>query len=190
MDTRAPSTRPSRVWPIAWPIARILDAVLGSEGTTRFNRAEIVTLAKIHSRGKDGKDKHHHEHKHGVKQQEGASVEDLDQLHECLRTDEVDMVQGVLQLREIKASEKMCPMDKVDMLSCEDHMDMDTMDTDEHHRTAVQLYACMRARIACACAVRHNSGVSAAPGGLVETCMQNLLAALGAWAKLLHHRRP
>jgi CBS domain containing-hemolysin-like protein len=41
------------LYPVAWPISRLLDAFLGEEHPERFNKAELRALVKLHMRDRD-----------------------------------------------------------------------------------------------------------------------------------------
>lgn len=100
--------------PIAWPIAWILDNTLGEEHENRFNRAELRTLIKIHSReammasmGSPASARGH------------TDIDDLTEISEALKNDEVIMVKGVLELRDELAQKHMTPINETRMISTE-----------------------------------------------------------------------
>ncbi|CAM9621682.1 unnamed protein product, partial [Choristocarpus tenellus] len=90
--------------PLAWPIAWVLDRVLGIEGLKRYNRAEIGALMEV---------------------QQELSTNDIKT--QPLHPDEVAIVNGVLQTAEKCVSQAMITMGKVFCLSTVDRLDSDTM---------------------------------------------------------------
>ncbi|CBJ32337.1 conserved unknown protein [Ectocarpus siliculosus] len=90
--------------PVAWPIAWMLDRVLGIEGFKRYNRAEISALVEV---------------------QQELSCEDVTNLP--LHADEVSIVNGVLLTAEKSVAEAMITMDKVFCLGINEKLDANTM---------------------------------------------------------------
>ncbi|KAJ1310785.1 hypothetical protein OPQ81_009305 [Rhizoctonia solani] len=80
--------------PIAWPIAKLLDWVLGNDETNTYKKAELKSFLQFH--------------------REGA---------EPLRDDEISILNGVLSLNEKKVSEIMTPMDDVVTLASDTILD-------------------------------------------------------------------
>ncbi|CAM9550249.1 unnamed protein product, partial [Scytosiphon promiscuus] len=89
---------------VAWPIAWMLDRVLGIEGFKRYNRAEIAALVEV---------------------QHELSHEDADS--PSLHVDEVSIVNGVLLTAQRSVSEAMITMDKVFCLETEEKLSGNTM---------------------------------------------------------------
>ncbi|CAN0446263.1 unnamed protein product, partial [Ectocarpus sp. 12 AP-2014] len=90
--------------PVAWPIAWMLDRVLGIEGFKRYNRAEIAALVEV---------------------QQELSCEDVTNLP--LHADEVSIVNGVLLTAEKSVAEAMITIDKVFCLGVKEKLDANTM---------------------------------------------------------------
>lgn len=67
--------------PIAWPIAKLLDYVLGANETHTYKKAELKSFLQFHRQGE-----------------------------EPLRDDEISILNGVLELNNKKAEEIMTPM--------------------------------------------------------------------------------
>jgi len=78
------------VYPLAWPIAKFLDCILGHGGGNHFlyKKSELTTLINIHS------------------QEQGGD----------LNIDEVTIMQGALRLRTMTVSQCLTPMKQVFML--------------------------------------------------------------------------
>jgi len=107
--------------PIAWPIAWILDNTLGNHGNMRFNRGELRTLIAIH-----GQTAMHRSMSDGS-DDEIVDQDDIEALNNALVDDEVDMVKGVLQLRDQHASQHMTPIKDVKMVSIKAVLDEELM---------------------------------------------------------------
>lgn len=87
--------------PIAWPIGKLLDFLLGSEHSALFRRAQLKALVDVHSSsaGFGG----------------------------TLSEQEIAVIRGALDLTSKTADKSMTPLDKVFMLSSEDRLDERTM---------------------------------------------------------------
>eukprot|EP00467_Chlorarachnion_reptans_P013443 CAMPEP_0114536462 /NCGR_PEP_ID=MMETSP0109-20121206/29017_1 /TAXON_ID=29199 /ORGANISM="Chlorarachnion reptans, Strain CCCM449" /LENGTH=425 /DNA_ID=CAMNT_0001720205 /DNA_START=15 /DNA_END=1288 /DNA_ORIENTATION=- len=87
-------------YPISYPIARLLDCILGEEGHyTFFRRAELKTLIEIHNMNKGGN----------------------------LLIDEVTIMQGALDLKTKTCEDIMTDFPEVFMISKDRTLDVDTM---------------------------------------------------------------
>ncbi|KAI8687289.1 hypothetical protein NCS56_00301400 [Fusarium sp. Ph1] len=88
--------------PISWPIAKLLDWILGEDHGTLYKKSGLKTLVTLHK--------------------------SLGELSERLNQDEVTIITAVLDLKDKPVAEVMTPMDDVYTLS-EDHiLDEKTMD--------------------------------------------------------------
>lgn len=87
--------------PIAWPISRVLDWVLGREHSTIFRRAQLKALVDLHS------------------QRAGYGG--------TLSEDETHIIRGALDLTNKTALKAMTPLDKVFMLAAEEQLDEKTL---------------------------------------------------------------
>jgi len=85
--------------PIAWPIAKLLDYVLGANETNTYKKAELKSFLQFHRQGE-----------------------------EPLRDDEISILNGVLELNNKKAEEIMTPMKDVVTLSSDAILDHPMMD--------------------------------------------------------------
>ncbi|KAI0369876.1 DUF21-domain-containing protein [Pilatotrama ljubarskyi] len=85
--------------PIAWPIAKLLDYVLGHDETHTYKKAELKSFLAFHRQGE-----------------------------EPLRDDEISILNGVLELNNKKAEQIMTPMEDVFTLSADRVLDHDTVD--------------------------------------------------------------
>nr|XP_018673090.1 DUF21 domain-containing protein At4g33700 isoform X2 [Ciona intestinalis]XP_026696468.1 DUF21 domain-containing protein At4g33700 isoform X2 [Ciona intestinalis]XP_026696469.1 DUF21 domain-containing protein At4g33700 isoform X2 [Ciona intestinalis] len=88
--------------PISWPLAKILDCVLGKEHTTFFRRAELSALVSLH-------------------RTEGQENE------EPLTADEVTVIKGALAMRDKQVKQVCTPMESVFSLDVNGVMDQTTM---------------------------------------------------------------
>ncbi|KAG8729512.1 hypothetical protein FRC12_020914 [Ceratobasidium sp. 428] len=87
--------------PIAWPIAKLLDWVLGKDEENTYKKAELKSFLQFHREGQ-----------------------------EPLRDDEISILNGVLSLNEKKVSQIMTPIEDVVTLSSDtilDHKRVDAM---------------------------------------------------------------
>ncbi|KAH7161373.1 hypothetical protein EDB81DRAFT_643634 [Dactylonectria macrodidyma] len=88
--------------PVSWPIAKLLDWILGEDHGTLYKKSGLKTLVTLHK--------------------------SLGELSERLNQDEVTIITAVLDLKDKPVAEVMTPMDDVFTLS-EDHvLDEKTMD--------------------------------------------------------------
>ncbi|KAH9891187.1 hypothetical protein C8Q73DRAFT_792624 [Cubamyces lactineus] len=85
--------------PIAWPIAKLLDYVLGHDEAHTYKKAELKSFLAFHRQGE-----------------------------EPLRDDEISILNGVLELNNKKAEDIMTPMQDVVTLSADRVLDHDTVD--------------------------------------------------------------
>ncbi|ORY34620.1 hypothetical protein BCR39DRAFT_585588 [Naematelia encephala] len=88
-------------YPLAWPIAKLLEYILGAHHGIIYRRSELRELIKMHAAGGEG----------------GG---DLD-------LDTVTMAQGALSLASKTVKEAMTPIDKVFMLPIEAKLDYETL---------------------------------------------------------------
>ena len=75
------SLKPSQTAPIAWPIAKLLDRILGASETHTYKKAELKSFLQFHRQGE-----------------------------EPLRDDEISILNGVLELNNKRAESIMTPM--------------------------------------------------------------------------------
>ncbi|QRV76823.1 hypothetical protein RhiJN_04838 [Ceratobasidium sp. AG-Ba] len=97
--------------PIAWPIAKLLDWVLGQDEENTYKKAELKSFLQFHREGQ-----------------------------EPLRDDEISILNGVLSLNEKKVSQIMTPMEDVVTLSSDtilDHKRVDAILTSGYSRFPV-----------------------------------------------------
>ncbi|KAI0668591.1 hypothetical protein C8Q78DRAFT_232862 [Trametes maxima] len=85
--------------PIAWPIAKLLDYVLGHDETHTYKKAELKSFLAFHRQGE-----------------------------EPLRDDEISILNGVLELNTKKAEQIMTPMEDVFTISADRVLDHATVD--------------------------------------------------------------
>lgn len=90
--------------PVAWPTAKLLDWLLGEEHGTTYKKAGLKTLVQLHKTL-------------------GTSPA------ERLLEDEVNIIQGVLDLKEKSVSDVMTPMQDVFTMSADTVLDERMMDT-------------------------------------------------------------
>jgi len=80
--------------PIAWPIAKLLDRILGANETHTYKKAELKSFLQFHRQGE-----------------------------EPLRDDEISILNGVLELNNKRAETIMTPMKDVVTVSADDVLD-------------------------------------------------------------------
>ncbi|KAI0691244.1 hypothetical protein C8T65DRAFT_745517 [Cerioporus squamosus] len=85
--------------PIAWPIAKLLDYVLGHNEAHTYKKAELKSFLAFHRQGE-----------------------------EPLRDDEISILNGVLELNNKKVEQIMTPMEDVVTISADRILDHDTVD--------------------------------------------------------------
>ncbi|XP_038059618.1 DUF21 domain-containing protein At4g33700-like [Patiria miniata] len=90
-------------FPIAWPISKVLDCILGHEHGTFFRRAELSAMVSIHKE----------------KQQENE---------EPLTEDEVLIIQGALSMRNKVVKDALVPLESIFMLDAQRRMDAECME--------------------------------------------------------------
>lgn len=87
------------LFPIAWPISLLLNAILGREIGPIYSREELKTLMDIHKRNRHGD----------------------------LTDDETVIIEGALDFSQKTAKEIMTPIDKVFALDIERNLDLNTL---------------------------------------------------------------
>ncbi|XP_022094756.1 DUF21 domain-containing protein At4g14240-like isoform X2 [Acanthaster planci] len=90
-------------FPIAWPISKVLDCILGHEHGTFFRRAELGALVSIHK-------------------------EKQEQNEEPLTEDEVLIIQGALSMRSKVVKDALVPLESIFMLDARSRMDAECME--------------------------------------------------------------
>lgn len=101
------------LYPISYPIAKLLDCCLGEEMGLRYRHAELKALVSL---------QHHRSHK----SHEGkASIWEGE--HPGLTDDEVTIIHGALAMKKLTVGDIMIPLNKVFMLSMDAVLDPDTM---------------------------------------------------------------
>eukprot|EP00397_Hematodinium_sp_SG-2012_P021873 GEMP01022628.1.p1 GENE.GEMP01022628.1~~GEMP01022628.1.p1 ORF type:complete len:479 (+),score=94.54 GEMP01022628.1:63-1499(+) len=98
------------LFPIAKPIALILDMWLGHEDKGRYNKAELKALVALHK-----------------EQMNSDNISHLRGRNEQLSTNEALVMQGALDLNNKRVESVMLPMDKVKMLEKCKVLDLDAM---------------------------------------------------------------
>ena len=88
--------------PVAWPIAKLLDRILGEDRGTFYKKAGLKTLVNLHK--------------------------NLGAAGEQLNSDEVTIISAVLDLKEKHVGSIMIPMEDVFTMSVDDVLDEQTMD--------------------------------------------------------------
>jgi len=91
-------------FPVSWPLAKILDCVLGKDHATFFRRAELKALVAIHK-------------------------EEDRENEEPLTNDEVMVIQGALSMKEKTVRQICTPLPEVFYVDINGVMDEDMMDT-------------------------------------------------------------
>lgn len=119
-------------YPIAYPMGKMLDYVLGHEDDDNFSRDEISALVKImRTKGTvQIKDYFHvdpHSDRASIEFNQATTVAQLSG-GEVLSAHEADVITGVLGLTKITVKDVCKPMSKVAMLSTEQLLDRETID--------------------------------------------------------------
>jgi len=91
------------LFPVAGPIAWMLDRCLGAEHGSRYRRAELKALVGLHIAAEN------HDQQHG------------------LTTDEVTIIQGALEMKNLNVENCMISLDKVFMLNLDTVLDDDCL---------------------------------------------------------------
>jgi hypothetical protein len=94
--------------PIAWPIAKLLDYLLGEEHGTMYRRGELKTFVGLHKKNMINN---------------GAGLEDT-----ALNDDEVTIISSVLELSDKPISDLMTPVEKLYSLSADTILDKAKVD--------------------------------------------------------------
>eukprot|EP01113_Clastostelium_recurvatum_P035190 TRINITY_DN486_c0_g1_i2.p1 TRINITY_DN486_c0_g1~~TRINITY_DN486_c0_g1_i2.p1 ORF type:complete len:554 (+),score=134.04 TRINITY_DN486_c0_g1_i2:68-1729(+) len=104
------------LFPLGWPISKLLDAILGKEHGTFFRRAELKELVHIHA-------------------------EDIHApFGENLTYDEVRIIKGALDMKEKSVHDCLTPADKIFAVNIDDRLDRDMLIKiveSGHHRIPV-----------------------------------------------------
>ena len=116
-------------YPIAYPLAKALDYILGEDEEDQYNRDEISAMVKIIR-------------DEGLKQQlqTGYSAPVVGEGEDILSEGEASVITGVLGLAKIKIKDACVPLAKVNMLSTEqvfDSVTIDAIDKVGHSRLPV-----------------------------------------------------
>jgi len=116
-------------YPIAYPLAKALDYILGEDEEDQYNRDEISAMVKIIR-------------DEGLKQQlqTGYSAPVVGEGEDILSEGEASVITGVLGLAKIKIRDACVPLAKVNMLSTEqvfDSVTIDAIDKVGHSRLPV-----------------------------------------------------
>ena len=94
--------------PIAWPIAKLLDSLLGEEHGTMYRRGELKTFVGLHK-------------KNMINHGEGLA-------DAALNDDEVTIISSVLELSDKPISDLMTPVEKLYSLSADTILDRKQVD--------------------------------------------------------------
>lgn len=108
-------------YPIAFPLAKILDNILGHEDDDVFNRDEISAMVRIF-RNKGSIP--FHEYIGDFRRSKPESI----QRDEVISSNEVDVITGVLGLSKLLAKDICIPMERVVMLSSDQVLNQETID--------------------------------------------------------------
>jgi metal transporter CNNM len=98
-------------FPISFPIAKLLDHLVGKHSKSRFVNTDLKGLIELHTLEALAK----------LSKEQGHSME---QTHEIgLRNEQADLMISALEIKERKALELMIPLDKVFMIDSEEPLD-------------------------------------------------------------------
>ena len=99
--------------PIAWPISKLLDFALGHSQVESFQRAELKALIRMHGSSQDHQEHEDEQLDHRVDL--GQTATNILQLG-GLSTDEITIMQGVLDVSIVSCGDAMLPIERADML--------------------------------------------------------------------------
>eukprot|EP00753_Platysulcus_tardus_P011914 PLAT3323.19.p1 GENE.PLAT3323.19~~PLAT3323.19.p1 ORF type:complete len:495 (+),score=183.70 PLAT3323.19:27-1487(+) len=114
------------LFPIAWPLGKLLDLVLGEDHATNYKRSELKALIALHRASVHG-DHAASAHGSGAGGAGGKARSKSAPAVDSLSTDEVTIMTGVLDMMSKSVEDAMTPLDDVFALSMEDRMDEETM---------------------------------------------------------------
>uniref|UniRef100_A0A6B2L372 CNNM transmembrane domain-containing protein n=1 Tax=Arcella intermedia TaxID=1963864 RepID=A0A6B2L372_9EUKA len=102
------------LFPIAWPVAKILDAIHGPASYSITSRPALKELVQVYTE---------------QNQDEGTNREDplVAAAAATLSGDEVNIILGAMNMREMMVSQAMTPLDEVFMLSDRQEIDLQTI---------------------------------------------------------------
>eukprot|EP01029_Cantina_marsupialis_P015053 TRINITY_DN329_c1_g1_i1.p1 TRINITY_DN329_c1_g1~~TRINITY_DN329_c1_g1_i1.p1 ORF type:complete len:491 (-),score=129.51 TRINITY_DN329_c1_g1_i1:265-1737(-) len=109
---------------LAWPISKLLDALLGVDHLGRYNRPELKALIKLHVDNQIGKVSSKYQ---SPQLSNGDDDEDESSHDGGLSLEEANIVHGALELKSLPAKDTLIPLHKVFMLSTDDLLDTETM---------------------------------------------------------------
>jgi len=118
---------------VGYPLAILLDALLGEEHKGRYNKAEFKALINLHNDPEDESAHiHHGNHIHSSSDQHlPGTSHDLHPLSHIgksgLTRQELRIMAGALELRRIRVKDTLLPLDKVFMLSMDTKLNADTL---------------------------------------------------------------
>ena len=100
-------------YPISYPIALILDYLVGKHSKSRFVNTDLKGLIELHT----------HEALERLRKEEGHHHEQHSKNEIGLHTEQADLMISALKIKERKAYELMIPLEKVYMLDCDQTLD-------------------------------------------------------------------
>lgn len=110
------------LYPVAYPISKVLDYFLSDEESKKFNKAELKALVKLHGAASTGL---------VGGQQEQPLLEIIEAEEDIagdeLSVDEVTIMNGAMDLKDLTAGEIALPMSKVFMLEIGEQLDHDCL---------------------------------------------------------------
>jgi metal transporter CNNM len=116
---------------IAYPIAILLDALLGEEHKGRYNKAEFRALINLHNDPDDDSNSpphlYHGGHSSGFEHDSGSELSGRQVQKSGLTRQELRIMAGALELRRIRVKDALLPLDKVFMLSMDTKLNADTL---------------------------------------------------------------
>ena len=111
------------LYPVTFPISKVLDYFLSDEETKKFNKAELKALVKLHGAVSTGLVDGEQQEQPLLNLIQGE--EDI--AGDELSVDEVTIMNGAMDLKDLRAGDVALPMSKVFMLEISEQLDHDTL---------------------------------------------------------------
>ena len=114
--------------PVSWPIAKLLDFILGEHKHTRYNHNQLKAIVDMHS----NKQLNEEEIKHHIAWSELGTEDSKTQLCKGLNKMESNVIKGALNMKICKAEKCMRDIQKVYALSMDREIDQELLDEVRH----------------------------------------------------------
>lgn len=115
------------LFPVAWPISKLLDFLVGEDHGTYYRKAELKELVNIHTTVRHQQSRTHSTSAGGVGAVVPEHVDKMDGPAGTLTQDEASIVKGALDLRDKTAAMILTPIENAFMLEEGSRLDEATM---------------------------------------------------------------